>query len=83
MSIRVLEGWLDDSQFAAVLYDGTVGQAWGPLFRDRDEAEAFLGFLRARHVDPRSIEGWQLAFRLKDFREAHCACPQLMEERNR
>ena len=58
MSVRILEGFkINDGQqgsVAAAMYCGTSGVAFGPLFRNGDEAESFLKWSINRGIDVRN-----------------------------
>lgn len=49
MSVRILYGRYDAGPQAAVLVDSVTSTAFGPLFADAHEAEAFLVWLKAEH----------------------------------
>ena len=71
MGIRILSGTRineGDGTTAAVLYCSTSGLAFGPLFTDDGEAEAFLAWAYERHGDVRSMEPREVADLLSEFR---------------
>lgn len=80
MGVRILEGTYDGTRDAAVLVDSVTGTAFGPLFADHDEAEAFLKWLEGAETwpdrcspDPRRIPVVQLAWLLQRYREERAA----------
>lgn len=56
MSVRLLVGEYDGTREACVLVDSVTGLAFGPLFKDDVEAEAFLGALRREGIDARELK---------------------------
>jgi hypothetical protein len=61
MSICILEGQKvnEDGSTRAVLYCNTTGTAFGPLFIDADEAEAFLTWWGSQPSLRRSSRSWR------------------------
>jgi len=52
----------------AVLYDSVTEWAFGPLFEDADDAEAFLSWLQSFHgEDPRILDEPVLKERLNEW----------------
>lgn len=65
MSTRILDGEYDGSATAACLVDSVTGQAFGPLFDDGFEAEAYLDWFGG---DPRALPPVELAHSIATFR---------------
>lgn len=61
MGVRILE----DNEVGAVLYCSVTDWAFGPIFADRDEAQAFLDWLPS---DPRSLSDGDLDDKFSEFR---------------
>lgn len=73
MGIRILSGTRineGDGTTGAVLYCSTSGLAFGPLFTDDDEAEAFLDWCVPKYGDPRSMPPQEVADALVDWRQS-------------
>lgn len=67
VGVRILEGnHSHHDRGRAVLYCSTAGVAFGPLFEDGEEAEAFLQFL-GPDVDPRLLSPKELRDRYTEF----------------
>ena len=69
MGVRIIEGNHDgDSNGYAVLYCSVSMWAFGPVFKDVEEAESFLDFLgEGRENDPRSMSDAELTLKYHDF----------------
>jgi hypothetical protein len=71
MSIGVIRGITNDTDGAeidvAVMFCTTTDLAFGPLFEDAEELEAFLEYLGS--VDPRSLSEDEIETRLAAFRK--------------
>ena len=58
MATRILTGNRinEDDKPGAVFYDGTTGQAFGPVFDSTEDAESFTSFLAG--IDPGRLHDW-------------------------
>ena len=65
MGVRILQGNGEGDSDHAVLYCSVTDWAFGPLFADYDEAQAFLDWLI---VDPRTLSDDDLGAKLSAFR---------------
>jgi hypothetical protein len=74
MSVRIIEGIADGTAKAAVFYDSVTNTAFGPLFEDADEAEAFFQSFRQYHGDPRMYSTAELVDALQRWRELSGSC---------
>ncbi len=71
MGVRIWEGTLDGGRReAAGLYCSTTDWAFGPLFDDYEEADAFLEYLPC---DPRSIKDSDLEDHFGAFKKMRAA----------
>ena len=71
MSVRIFWGDYDrEGNGRACMVDSVTGMAFGPLFSDAAEVEAFLVWNKAtRGFDPRCCGNAHLGARLSDFRK--------------
>lgn len=63
MGVRILQG--DGTYDGAVLYCSTTMWAFGPVFEDREQAQAFLDWLDP--TDPRRLSDAELEAKYGDF----------------
>ena len=68
MGVRIIQGDGTGDGDYAVLYCSTSGTAFGPLFRDHDEAQAFLDWM-GESDDPRRYSSSELHEKFSEFRE--------------
>jgi hypothetical protein len=65
MGVRIIQADGEGDSQGACLYCSTSMWAFGPIFEDRDQAEAFLQYLG--HVDPRTLSDGDLETKYADF----------------
>ena len=76
MGVRILEGEYDGGYSCAVLVCSTTETAFGPLFRDSSQAEAFVNwFERTRRMTVRSASQEGLALGYSEFCKVAHECP--------
>lgn len=70
MAIWTLHGEVDGHHEAACLVDSVTETAFGPMFRDADEVDAFLIWnTETGGMDPRRYIDSRLADRVAEFRK--------------
>lgn len=81
MGVRIVEGMADGTKQVAVLYDSVTGTAFGPLFEDADEAQAFLESLAThRKSDARMYSSAELAQILFEWRTLDAGANRMGED---
>ena len=81
MGVRILEGDTGGGYRNAVLYCSTTDWAFGPLFEDADEAQAFLDWLGV--TDPRTLADNELATKVSQFRVEHEETKKQQDKKDR